>query len=341
MARSGRLDWSGAVQHVMARGIEKRAIFMDEDDRVQFVNRIRKCVAETGISIYAWALMPNHVHFLIQTGNVPISKFMQKLLTGYAVYFNKKYDRVGHLFQNRFKSVVVQAETYLLKLIGYIHLNPLKSEIVKDYDSLKHYLWTGHIGLMFPGFYPWQETDQVLNTFSGNKTTKIGEYEEFISRFDNSACYDGRFEEGSFLLGNKGLLCLEEATPGEISGNSHHRILGDIDFAHAVLSRLRQFRRNNLRDRGSEHDSVDRVIKYAEEKWKISRTALSSSGRTRSVSRARECVCYVLVNIVGLSLTDAGRILNLSGQAVHSAGSRFQPMHGFHDEIQRVLSQEP
>ncbi|NOQ21116.1 MAG: hypothetical protein GQ565_00505 [Candidatus Aegiribacteria sp.] len=336
MARSNRLDWKSAVHHVMARGIEKRAIFKDDRDKAQFVSRIEKCAAETGVSIYAWALMPNHIHLLIRTRKMPLSKFMQKLLTGHANYFNKKYDRVGHLFQNRYKSILVQADIYLLKLVRYIHLNPLKAELVSDHEMLKKYPWTGHPGLIYPGYYPWQETDQVLNTFSGNKTNKIKQYAQFIVEPGETIYQDGRFDEGSFLLGANGLLSLEESEE-DMRGYSQYQILGNYDFARKIYNEVNRRKKDHLRDREYEHESVAKILKYIEKKWGINKRALTSKGRTRSISRAREFVSYTLVNILGLSLVDSGRILNLSSQGVHAAADRFLPECDFDSEIHDIL----
>lgn len=321
----------------MARGIEKRTIFKDEEDKAQFVSRIEKCVADTGVTIYAWALMPNHIHLLLRTRNMPLSKFMQKLLTGHANYFNKKYDRVGHLFQNRYKSILVQTEIYLLKLVRYIHVNPLEAGIVSDYRMLEMYPWTGHAGLIYPGSYPWQETTQVLNTFSGNKTDKIKQYGKFIEESEEIAYQDGRFNQGSFLLGTNGLLSLDESKDKEIGGYSQYRVLGDEEFARRIYEKVSYTRNGQLRDRRIEHDSVIRILEYAANKWRIPRTALTSSGRTRSVSRAREFVCYILVNIMGMSLVDSGRILKLSCQGVRAAAERYLPDYDFDTEIDNIL----
>ncbi len=337
MARSNRLDWKSAVHHVMARGIEKRTIFKDDIDKAQFVSRIEKCVAETGISIYAWALMPNHIHLLIQTRNMPLSKFMQKLLTGHANYFNKKYDRVGHLFQNRYKSILIQAEVYLLKLIRYIHINPLEGGLVSDYKMLKMYPWTGHPGLIYPGYYPWQDTAKVLNTFSGNKTNKIEQYIHLIEEPEETIYQDGRFDEGSFLLGANGLLSLEDSEE-EMRGYSQYRLLGDLDFARRIYRKVSCSKKDHLRDRKYEHESIARIFDFVESKWGIGRRAITSKGRTRSLSRVREFISYTLVNVLGMSLVDSSRILNLSCQGVHAAAERFQPEYDFDIMINAILA---
>jgi len=144
MPRQPRLDTPGLLQHVMARGIERREIFKDDKDRKAFLERLAIILEETQTQCYAWSLIPNHFHLLIRTGPTPLSKVMRRLMTGYAVTFNKRHKRSGHLFQNRYKSVVCEEDPYLLELVRYIHLNPLRAGLVDDLKELDKYPWTSH-----------------------------------------------------------------------------------------------------------------------------------------------------------------------------------------------------
>jgi REP element-mobilizing transposase RayT len=112
MPRKARIDAPGAIQHVIARGIERRKIFTDNSDRDNFLDRLDTILSDTQTVCYAWALTPNHFHLLLRTGTVPLSNVMRRLLTGYAVSFNFRHRRHGHLFQNRFKSILCQEDTY-------------------------------------------------------------------------------------------------------------------------------------------------------------------------------------------------------------------------------------
>jgi len=132
MPRRARIDAPEGLHHIMVRGIERREIFRDEEDRLDFTRRMAVLLSETRTTCYAWAPTSDHVHLLLQTGDEPVATFMRRLLTGYAVHFNHRYKRHGALFQNRYKSIVCQKETYLLELVRYIHLNPLRAMIVKD-----------------------------------------------------------------------------------------------------------------------------------------------------------------------------------------------------------------
>ncbi|MCD4825291.1 MAG: transposase [Phycisphaerae bacterium] len=148
MPRQARLDAPGLLQHVVARGIERRKIFWDDQDRQSFLERLALILDETQTQCYAWALIPNHFHLLLRTSLTPLSKVMRRLMTGYAVTFNKRHKRSGHLFQNRYKSVVCEEDPYLLELIRYIHLNPLRAGLVKDLKELDKYPWTGHSAIL-------------------------------------------------------------------------------------------------------------------------------------------------------------------------------------------------
>jgi putative transposase len=136
MPRSARLDAPGVLHHVMGRGLERQVIFRDDQDRDDFVHRLAALAEATAFTVYAWALLPNHFHLLLRTGARPLAGCMRSLLTGYAGAFNRRHKRTGHLFQNRYKSIVVEEEPYLLELVRYVHLNPVRAGVVADLRAL-------------------------------------------------------------------------------------------------------------------------------------------------------------------------------------------------------------
>jgi len=148
MPRGSRIDAAGAVQHIMVRGIERAKIFASDPDRNQFIQRLSDILSDTKTTCYAWSLMPNHFHLLLRTGETPISNVIRRLLTGYAIGYNLRHRRTGHLFQNRFKSVLCQEDAYLWELVRYIHLNPVRAGLVKDLKELDRYPYSGHSVLM-------------------------------------------------------------------------------------------------------------------------------------------------------------------------------------------------
>jgi REP element-mobilizing transposase RayT len=143
MARKPRDDAPGAAHHVMLRGIERRAIFDDDRDREDFLRRLSALVPDLGFRCFAWALMPNHVHLVLRSGRARISQLMARLGTGYARRFNERHDRVGHLFQNRYRSRRAFDDVDLMGLVLYVTRNPLSGGLVGDARELEHFPWCG------------------------------------------------------------------------------------------------------------------------------------------------------------------------------------------------------
>ena len=136
MPRHARLDSPGTLHHIIIRGIEKRKIVDDKVDMEYFISRLGDVVSRTKTSIYAWSLMINHAHFLVRSGSDGISHMMRRFMTGYAISYNLRHHRHGHLFQNRYKSIVCDENKYFTELVRYIHLNPLRAGIVKTLPDL-------------------------------------------------------------------------------------------------------------------------------------------------------------------------------------------------------------
>ncbi len=148
MPRVARLDSPGVLQHVIVRGNEKRKIFLGDQDRRRFLDRLSQLLGDSETLCYAWSLIPNHFHLLLLPIHFKLAVLMRRLLTGYAVTFNLAHHRIGHLFQNRYKSIVCDKESYLLELVRYIHLNPMRAGLVRTLEELDRYSWSGHAVLM-------------------------------------------------------------------------------------------------------------------------------------------------------------------------------------------------
>ena len=174
MPRVARLDIPGLLQHIIVRGIERREIFMDDLDRRRFLDRLSELLEETETRCYAWSLIPNHFHLLLLPTRFQLAVLMRRLLTGYAVTFNLIHQRVGHLFQNRYKSIVCDKENYLLELVRYIHLNPIRSGLVKTLEELDRYPWSGHSVLMGFSNLEGQVVDEVIEHF-GRTLSRVGD----------------------------------------------------------------------------------------------------------------------------------------------------------------------
>jgi REP element-mobilizing transposase RayT len=184
MPRGPRIDFPGAVHHVYARGIEKRNIFLDDSDRIFFLEKVGANLPRWGIRCHAWALMPNHFHLLMKSTEGQLPSFMRCLLTVYSKYFNDKHNRVGHFFQNRYKSPIVGKTAYFREIVRYIHLNPFRSGIVRSVGELGDYLWTGHRKIVKGGYPDWQDTEMLREEFGGGSTGPewIQTYREFLER---------------------------------------------------------------------------------------------------------------------------------------------------------------
>lgn len=190
MPRTARLDIPGILQHVIVRGINKADIFLEDRDRTLFLKRLSELLPEMEVQCFAWALMPNHFHLLLKPTHYPLSSFMRRLLTSYAVTFNLIHERSGHLFQNRYKSIVCQEEPYLLELIRYIHLNPLRAGLVKNLAELDFYPWSGHTSLMGNQQTDGQDWKKVLLLFGRTIKKARENYRKFLEAADPKARRD-------------------------------------------------------------------------------------------------------------------------------------------------------
>jgi REP element-mobilizing transposase RayT len=168
----------------MLRGIERGRIFLDDRDRADFLARLTQILPESGMRCFAWALMPNHVHMAVQTGKVALPRVMARLNTGYARAFNERHDRVGYLFENRYKSIPVDKEGYLGTLVRYIHLNPVRAGLVASVEELATYPWTGHGPLLGAAHARFQDTASILDRFGTHASEARARLEEWMREPD-------------------------------------------------------------------------------------------------------------------------------------------------------------
>jgi len=141
MARKPRIQFEGAFYHVITRGNQRQKIFKDEEDNRQYLETLAKYKDLYKYHLYAYVLMHNHVHLLIETGETPLSRILQGINQSYTAWFNKRYKTVGHLFQGRYKAILCDRDSYLLSLVKYIHLNPVRARLIKTPEE---YPWSSH-----------------------------------------------------------------------------------------------------------------------------------------------------------------------------------------------------
>jgi REP element-mobilizing transposase RayT len=177
MARKPRVEFEGALYHVIVRGNHRRDIFRDQSDRVAYLDRIEHYRERYRCIVYAYVLMSNHVHLLIETGAVGLSKIMQGIQFSYTQRYNRRYRVVGHLFQGRYKSILCDRDAYLLELVRYIHLNPAR---MKRPQNPWKYHWSSHrVFLGEPGPVTIQTTS-VLKQFGSNASVARRGYLAFM-----------------------------------------------------------------------------------------------------------------------------------------------------------------
>ncbi len=317
MPRKARIDAPGAVHHIICRGIERRKIFRDDTDRNSFVERFGRVISETQTPCYGWALMPNHFHVLLKTSNVPITTVMRKLLTGYAVTFNRRHGRTGHLFQNRYKSILCQENPYLLELVRYIHLNPLRASLVSSIKQLDWYIYCGHSFLVGNRKNDWQDTNTVLKLFGNRASSARKYYREFVEK----GVAMGRRPEligGGLLRSAGGWRALETFRRLGIHIKGDERILGDSDFVESVLEEQneRLERRYRLQMQGYD---LDEVVSQVAEIFSLKLEEVLSSSKQPQRVKARSLLCYWAVKELGMHGADIARRLRISQSAVSRA----------------------
>jgi REP element-mobilizing transposase RayT len=285
------------------RGIEKRDIFTNDGDRLDFVRRFSRLLESTGTECLAWALMSNHFHLLLRTTAIPLSRFMKRLLTGYAVTFNLRHGRTGHLFQNRYKSIVCDEEEYLLELVGYIHLNPLRAGLVSTLDALDSYPWSGHSVLMKNAELVGQETAEILSRFAKTKSAASKRYRSFI----NDGIAMGRRND---LVGI-GLFQTVESPDRELKDS---RVLGGGDFVEQILQHTEC-------TYSSKTYTLDQIVEIVLGVLEIPQAELMSRKRSLQLADARSIVCHAAY-ICGHRGVDIAQRLNISGPGVTVAARR-------------------
>lgn len=320
MPRQARLDAPGTLHHVIVRGIEKRRIVDDKADRDNFVSRMGQIASETEAVIYAWAVMTNHAHILLRSGPYGLSKCMQRFLIGYAMAYNRRHQRYGHLFQNRYKSIVCDEDLYFPELVRYIHLNPLRAKLVKNLTELDRYRWCGHGVLMGRIKHEWQDRDYVLSWFGGKELEAKKAYRQYV----REGIARGRRWElvGGGLIRSLGgwseVLSLRRNGKRVLTDE---RILGSGDFVEGILAeadeRLKyQLRGNRIRE------NLPGFIDQACEREGINAKELRMGSRRGRISQVRLQIAYQLVDDYGIPLAEVARQLGVCTSAISKAITR-------------------
>jgi putative transposase len=320
MPRQSRIDITGALHHVIARGIERRKIFEDEQDRYGFIENLGLILEQTETACFAWSLMSNHFHLLLRTGVVPIATVMRRLLTGHAIRYNRRHRRHGHLFQNRYKSILCQEDCYLLELVRYIHLNPLRAKLVLDLDQLDQYPFSGHGTILGVHKRPWQNSERVLLHFGKRVDFARQKYREFVAE----GIPKGRREDltgGGLVRSAGGWSAINELKRSKIHMKSDERILGDGDFVSGILVQAEESLERRYALKASGFD-IDFVAKRVSALLDIPEGDIWREGKMKTLVRARSLLCFWAVRELGVSMAAMARRLNISTVAVSKSVAR-------------------
>ena len=321
MPRTARLDAPGALHHVMVRGLEGRALYRDDADRRDFVERLGAACTASGTRVFAWALLPNHAHVLLASGVDGLSALMRRVLTGYAGMFNRRHRRHGYLFQNRFKSILVEEEPYLLELVRYIHLNPLRAGIIHEISELDRYEWTGHARLMGWRSDPWQDVHTVLAQFGARLGAARSAYRAFLvaglQTGDRSDLSGGGLRRSRRAWERR-----TAVRRGREDWAFDERVLGSSKFVEHVLAQCAPQARVA---RPSEQDWVrclESLISDAAVATGLSAAEIGSGSKRPAVVAARTIVSSAALRAHGIPLTVVASTLAVSPRSVLRAAQR-------------------
>jgi putative transposase len=290
MARKPRIHYPGAFYHVMLRGNGGQDIFSSDTDLIRFNLLLQEGVERYQHRIHAFCLMRNHVHLVIQVGQVSLSRIMQNVSFRYTRHFNKYQKRIGHLFQGRYKALLVDSDSYLVELVRYIHCNPIRSGIVSKLDD---YSWSSHTAYLGKTVIPWLTKEIVLTQFAKNTNKAIKLYENFVQ------------------------MGIAEKHRQEFhSGMCDGRILGNDSFSEKALSLAEK--------KSSRKITFSQIINAVVKEYGITERSLSEPGKTRLFAEARAVAAFLVQEEEHLSLTDLGKLLNRDLAALSRAASRIR-----------------
>ncbi len=320
MPRKARIDAPGALHHIIARGIERRKIFYGDNDRNIFLDRLGIILTDTKTSCYAWALIPNHLHLLLRTGVAPIATVMRRLLTGYAVSFNRDHRRHGQLFQNRYKSILCQEDPYLLELVRYIHLNPLRAGLVPNLKELDKHPYCGHSILLDKEKNDWQDTAYILKIFSSKYSMARRRYREYVKK----GIAEGKRPDlvgGGLIRSAGGWTAVKSLRKSAARMKGDERILGDGDFVEKVLSEARESFDRKYKIEAQGYD-FDWLVKQVATVLDIGVKDVLTHGKYKQSVKARSLLCYWGTRELGMTTVALAKKLDLTQPTISQSAMR-------------------
>ena len=286
MARKPRVHYPTALYHVISRGNGGQEIFFGQEDRFRFYLLLQEGIERYGHRIHAFCLMTNHVHLALQVEDIALSRIIQNLAFRYTRWVNWSQNRTGHLFQGRYKAVLVDADSYLLELTRYIHLNPIRSGIVREPGD---YPWSGHRAYLGLETIPWLTTDWVLSMFSSRMDCARRAHREFVEEGKDGG-HQGEYGRGS-----------------EIDS----RVLGDEIFIDKVLGQSQE--------RSKRQVTVEKIVSHVCKQFSLKEQVLSGLGKDRRLSKVRAIAAWLVLDSGGLTLAELSKRVNRDPSTLSSA----------------------
>ncbi len=314
MPRTGRLHIPGGYYHLIGRGFERRFIFAENRDKEDFLSRLGDNLARSQTQCLAWALMSNHYHLLLRVESEPLCKLMAPILGGFAGAYNRNHGRSGYVFQNRYQSILVDADHYLLELIRYIHLNPLRAGIIEKVQELADYRWTGHAGVLGKHRQNWHDTDATLKFFGNSNFTALNHYQRFIS-CDKPEGNRQNLSGGGLIRSAGGWEEIVRARQEHRLCIGDERILRQDEFVKKAIEQD-NIGLNGDADLRLSGWSLGRLISSVCDLFDIEKASLHQKTRLERNSIAKSLVCYWGVDKLCLTNLEIAHVLGISGPAV-------------------------
>lgn len=309
MARKPRIEYEGALYHVITRGNQRQKIFRDRDDFAKYLGVLAHYKERYDFYLYAYLLMNNHVHLLMETQKTPLSKILQGVNQKYTMYFNWRYRTIGHLFQGRYKAFICDKDEYLLTLIKYIHLNPERAKISK---TLGEYPWSSHRSYVGRDEDGLVDVDRVLMMFSGNKRKAKDLYRAYMND-------------------SRGL------RKEEVYDSVGQNILGSDEFVERVMKRGRGL---GIKPRGRKDYSLLEIAGGVKRRFGISLEQLRGESKTEWVSLGRK-IMTLIAEGYGYKRKEIAEFMEKDPAVVTRYLREKQSLSEEKESIIKILSEKP
>jgi REP element-mobilizing transposase RayT len=310
MSRALRIEYPGAVYHVICRGNNRQAIFRDDQDRKRYLEKLSMYCQVKKIDLLAYCLMSNHVHVLLETAEGNLSKMMQALQTSYTLSFNRRHGRSGHVFEQRYKAMLVDKDNYLIQVSRYIHLNPVEAKLA---ERPQDYRWSSYSSYLKGKGIAGSKVGAVLDYFTGSKWRQIEQYREFVE-------------------GGRG-----EKVNNPVPEVRKQIYIGDEEFEEAAQRQLQRASGREIRP------TLKRIVEAVRELTGKNEAEIRGRQRDEEIKRSRELVCYLGRRRGELSLDELRRYLQVRelstvSHAVKRAETRLDKEEDFRRLHDRVLN---